>query len=323
MRVQLPDLRSLKNKIVLVTGGGGFIGSNIVDALLESSAKVRVLDNFETGKRENLSHVVERIEIIEGDIRDLRTCVEVMHGVDLVCHQAALGSVPRSIAEPATSILTNVAGTANVFQAARDSGVKRVVYASSSSVYGDSAILPKREGTEGNVLSPYALSKVIDEQLAEIFARCYQMELVGLRYFNVYGPHQDPNGPYAAVIPKYFAACASGKAPIIFGDGEQSRDFTFVRDVAQVNCAVLAAAAVKTSAYNVGAGQRTTVKILAETIAQLSGYTGAIEYVSPRPGDVLHSLADASRLLGDFGCAPSTTLADGLKMSAAYYLPRK
>jgi UDP-N-acetylglucosamine 4-epimerase len=318
----LVDLVSLKNKSVLVTGGAGFIGSHIVDALLEQNARVRVLDNFETGRRENLNHVINRIDLIEGDIRDLHTCKQALLGVDLVCHQAALGSVPRSLAEPATSILTNVAGTANVFQAARDAGVKRVVYASSSSVYGDSAILPKREGTEGRVLSPYALSKAIDEQLADIFTRCFEMELVGLRYFNVYGPRQNPNGPYAAVIPKYFDACASGKAPVIYGDGEQSRDFTFVRDIARVNLTILAAESAKTAAYNVGAGGRTSVKFLAETIARLSGFCGEIEYTKPRPGDVLHSLADTSKLQNDFGCAPTTTLADGLKVSAQYYLSK-
>lgn len=318
----MADLSQLAQKLVLVTGGAGFIGSHIIDALLAVGAQVRILDNFETGRLENITRLGSRVDFVEGDIRDLTTCQRAMAGVALVSHQAALGSVPRSLAEPATSLRTNVTGTANIFQAARDAGVRRVVYASSSSVYGDSPHLPKREGVEGRVLSPYAMSKAMNEQLAQIFSDCYGMELVGLRYFNVYGPRQDPNGPYAAVIPRYFDACSAGRAPVIYGDGEQSRDFTFVHDVAQVNLTVLAAEKATTSPYNVGAGQQTTVKALAESIAMVSGYSGPIQYEPPRKGDVLHSLADTTRLRTDFGYAPKTALVTGLELSADYYLAR-
>lgn len=206
------DLAGLR---ILVTGGAGFIGSHLVDALLNWGAAVRVLDNFETGRRSNLAHLADRIELFEDDIRDLDACQHACQGMTYVLHQAALGSVPRSMATPANTLAVNVAGTANVFTAARDQNVRRVVYASSSSVYGTSETLPKREGDEGEPVSPYALSKRMNEELADVFERCFAMQLVGLRYFNVYGPRQDPNGPYAAVIPRFFAGCRANQAPVI------------------------------------------------------------------------------------------------------------
>jgi UDP-N-acetylglucosamine/UDP-N-acetylgalactosamine 4-epimerase len=311
--------KELKGITVLVTGGAGFIGSHLVDALLAVDAKVRVLDNFETGRRENLEHVADRVEIIEADIRDLDSCLRACSGIQYVLHQAALGSVPRSMAEPATSLSVNVSGTANVFTAARDCKVKRVVYASSSSVYGDSERLPKMEGEEGSPLSPYAVSKWIDEELADVFERCFEMQLVGLRYFNVYGPRQDPNGPYAAVIPRFFACCRSGKAPIIFGGGDQSRDFTYVSDVVQANLLAMTASTGSGRAYNVGAGQRTTVKELAEVIIRITGFEGHATHEPPRPGDVLHSLADARAIREAFGWVATTSVADGLMRSAEHY----
>ncbi len=306
---------------VLVTGGAGFIGSHLVDALHERGARVRVFDNFETGLRGNLAHLVGRIELVEGDLRDLSACQAACAGVAYVFHQAALGSVPRSMKDPATSLDVNVGGTANLFTAARDAGVQRVVYASSSSVYGDSALLPKREGEEGAVLSPYAMSKKMCEELAEIFGRCYRLEIVGLRYFNVYGPRQRPDGPYAAVIPRFFAACFGGDAPLIYGDGTQSRDFTFVGDAVAAN--LLAAGAGEEAfgrAFNVAGGRQVSVLELAEQIRQSAGGL-APRFEPPRAGDVLHSLADLSATRKALDYHPEVELAEGLRRTADSFRP--
>ncbi len=308
---------------VLVTGGAGFIGSHLVDALLAQGAVVRVLDNLATGRRANLEHCRERVELVEGDIRDLATCRRACRDAAYVFHQAALGSVPRSMADPATTVAVNVAGTANVFAAARDAEVRRVVYASSSSVYGDSDRLPKREGEEGVPLSPYARSKAMNEELAETFARCFAMELIGLRYFNVYGPRQDPEGPYAAVIPRFFKACLAGEAPVIYGDGEQSRDFTYVADAVAAN--LLAAAAPGSAcgrAYNVAAGRRTTVNELARAVARQCGTDLGPRHAEPRPGDVRHSQADPTRAREHLGFAAEFDLDSGLGRSREFYLRR-
>lgn len=307
------DIVDFKGLGVLVTGGAGFIGSHLVDELLDRGAAVRVLDNFFSGHRENLSQCIDRIELIEGDIRNLDTCKKAVDGVAYVFHQAALGSVPRSIDEPATSIEVNVGGTANIFAAARDAKVRRVVYASSSAVYGDSTRLPKKEGEEGKPLSPYALSKWMNEELADTFARCFGLETVGLRYFNVYGPRQDPNGPYAAVVPRFFDACLRGVAPTIYGDGTQSRDFTFVADVVRAN--LLAASAPVTSCgrgYNVGAGGTTSVNDLANTIIEVTGAKLRPNYEPPRAGDVPFSQADVSDAKRNLGFEARIVLSDGL-----------
>lgn len=307
----IPELESIP---VLVTGGAGFIGSHLVDALVERGAKVRVLDNLSTGRRENLEHCIGRIELVEADVRDLDACRKACHGVEFVFHEAALGSVPRSMKDPATTIAINVTGTANVFTAARDTGARRVVYASSSSVYGDSDVLPKREGQEGRPLSPYALSKVVDEQLATTFVRCYGMDIVGLRYFNVFGPRQDPSGPYAAVIPKWLSALASDEAPVVFGDGEQSRDFTYVADAVRANLlAAGARAAVSGRAYNIAGGERTTLGRLAQLLADVTGKSSKPVHQPPREGDILHSFADLTLASGQLEYAPMFSLANGLK----------
>jgi nucleoside-diphosphate-sugar epimerase len=311
---------ALSGKAVLVTGGGGFIGSHLVDALVEAGARVRVLDNFSTGRRENLAGVSGAIDLVEGDLRDPDACRRACQGASVVFHQAALGSVPRSVADPATTIAVNVSGTANVFGAAREAGVARVVYASSSSVYGDSPALPKREGEEGEPLSPYALSKAMNEQLARVFHRCYGMELVGLRYFNVYGPRQDPDGPYAAVIPRFFKAYLEGEPPVIYGDGEQSRDFTFVADAVSAN--LLAAAAPAEScgrAYNVAGGAATTVRDLAGLVAKALGGGPEPRYEPPRAGDVKHSLADLTRVRAALDYSPTTPLSGGLGVSREHF----
>ena len=315
----MPD-SDFNEAAVLVTGGAGFIGSHLVDALLDRSARIRVLDNFATGRRENLGDRLAEIELVEGDIRDLAVCEAACSEIELVFHQAALGSVPRSIEDPVTTLEVNVLGTANVFDAARRAGAKRVVYASSSSVYGSSDKLPKIEGDEGDPLSPYALSKRMDEDLAAVFARGYGLEVVGLRYFNVYGPRQDPEGPYAAVIPRFFSACLASEPPVIFGDGEQSRDFTFVGDAVRANL-LAASSQVEPAgqAYNVAAGQRTTINELARLVSDITGVDAAPVYEAARPGDVRHSLADLSRAEAELGYRPETELRVGLEGSLDYY----
>ena len=305
---------------VLVTGGAGFIGSHLVDALLARGARVRVLDDLSNGKRENLDHVASRIEFLRGDIRDPGTCREACTGAVVVFHQAALGSVPRSMKDPATSLGVNVAGTANVFAAARDAGARRVVFASSSSVYGDSTRLPKREGEEGRPLSPYALSKVMNEELAETFGRCYGMAFVGLRYFNVFGPRQDPLGPYAAVIPRFFKAYLAGEAPVIYGDGTQSRDFTYVADAVEANLRAAGAPADASGrAYNVAGGQVISVNALAAAVREAVGDGPRPRHEAPRPGDVLHSAADLDLARRALGYRPAVAIAEGLTKSLDYY----
>ena len=305
--MRVPDFQGVS---VLVTGGAGFIGSHLVDALAARGARVRVLDDLSTGRKENLPDV----ELIEGDIRDPETCRAACEGAEYVFHQAALGSVPRSMSDPGTSIAVNVTGTANVFAAARKEGTRRVIYASSSSVYGDGETIVKREGEEGRPLSPYAASKAMGEELAEVFGRCYGQELVGLRYFNVYGPRQSPDGPYAAVVPRFFRACSAGEAPVIHGDGEQSRDFTWVGDAVMAN--LLAAgvpAAACGRAYNVARGERTTVKELAARVRELVGGGLPPRHEPPRPGDVRHSQADTSAAEAALGFRAAVGLAEGLE----------
>ncbi len=312
-----PDLAGTRT---LVTGGAGFIGSHLIDALLEAAAEVRVMDNLATGSLDNLAHCRDRIEWLEADLRDADACQTACEGVRFVFHQGALGSVPRSMNDPSTSIDVNLGGTANLFAAARDQGVRRVVYASSSSVYGDSEELPKREGVEGRVLSPYAASKRFCEELAEVFDRCYDLELVGLRYFNVYGPRQTPEGPYAAVIPLLFKAGLAGEPAVIFGDGEQSRDFTYVSDAVEANL-LAAGSGGETSgrAYNVAGGRRITINELAAAIGRVLGSDLEPRHGPERPGDVKHSVADLSRTEGELGYTVAVDLDRGLSRCRAYY----
>lgn len=303
---------------VLVTGGAGFIGSHLVAKLASQGADIRVLDDFSSGREGNLAAVeaAGSVQVVRGDIRDLETCRRACEGRSMVFHQAARGSVPRSLKDPAATIAVNVSGTANVLAAARDAGVERVVYASSSSVYGDSEVLPKREGEEGLPLSPYALSKVMNEQLAKTFGECFGLCCIGLRYFNVYGPRQDPAGPYAAVIPRFFQAYADGQRPSVYGDGQQSRDFTFVADAVEANLlAARGATEACGRAYNVGAGNRTTVLDLAARISELVGQEGGVEHLPPRTGDVPHSRADLSTVTESLGFRPSISLDEGLALT--------
>jgi nucleoside-diphosphate-sugar epimerase len=304
---------------VLVTGGSGFIGSHLVEALLARGAAVRVLDNHATGPARNLAGVRDRIELIEGDVRDPECCRETCHGRRFVLHQAALGSVPRSMDDPATSLAVNAQGTTNIFAAAHDAGVERLVYASSSSVYGDSPLLPRREGEEGEPMSPYALSKLVDEQIARTFFRCYGLRSIGLRYFNVYGPRQNPEGPYAAVIPRFVSSRLRGEAPRIHGDGRQSRDFTWVGDAVSANLLALAASSADGAAVNVASGRRTTILELDRQIARLTGDELAPVHGPRRAGDVDHAHADLAQAARVLGYAPEISLPEGLDRTLPFY----
>lgn len=315
--MSMPDF---KGRTVLVTGGAGFIGGHLVEALLDRGARVRVLDDLSTGLASNLDPVRDQIDFLRGDLRSTADCARACNGVHTVFHQGALGSVPRSIEDPATSLAVNIGGTTNLFTAARDHGVRRVVYASSSSVYGDTPTLPKREGEEGEVLSPYALSKKMCEDLTAVFRRCYDLNIVGLRYFNVYGPRQRPDGPYAAVIPRFFDAYFQGRAPVIFGDGEQSRDFTYVGDAVRANLLAAGAAAEACGrSYNVAGGERVSLNQLWRLIRDRVGGGPEPEYGDPRPGDVRHSLADLSQARAGLGFEPQVPIDQGLSLAAAYY----
>ncbi len=322
----------------LVTGAAGFIGSHLVEHLLALDQRVVGLDNFSTGSRANVADVLARVSsaqagrftLHEADIRDPAACAVACEGADVVLHQAALGSVPRSIRDPIATHESNVTGALRVMLAAREAGIRRIVYASSSSVYGDHPTLPKREDVVGRPLSPYAVSKYADELYAHAFGRCYGLELVGLRYFNVFGPRQDPSGPYAAVIPLWFAVLRDGGEVAINGDGETSRDFCFVENVVQAN--LLAATTERAEAlgraYNVAYGERTTLNELFRLIRdRVAATRPAAMEVQPRrrdfrPGDVRHSLADIASAHELLGYAPTHSVREGLDAAASWYLSR-
>lgn len=319
----------LQNKRLLVTGGAGFIGSALCHDLIERGNTVVCLDNFATGKRKNIEDLigVPSFTLIEGDIRDIDTCRRAVTGVDVVLHQAALGSVPRSIGDPATTNAVNVTGFLNMIIATRDEGIKRFVYASSSSVYGDSPGLPKVEENTGKVLSPYALTKHINEEYARLFSRIYGMETIGLRYFNVFGHGQDPEGPYAAVIPLFTTRFKKKLPPVINGDGTNSRDFTYIDNVILVNN--LAATTTNTEAlnttYNVACGERVTLNEMTYQLQNdLAKYDGSIAGVKPqhgpeRAGDIPHSLASIDKAKRLLGYQPLVYFKEGLERSAKWY----
>jgi nucleoside-diphosphate-sugar epimerase len=278
----------------LVTGGGGFIGSNIVEELLKKGHSVRVLDNFSTGRRENISKYSKDIELIEGDIRSTHTVNEAVKNIDVILHQAALPSVPRSINDPITSNDVNVGGTLNILDSARLNNVKRVVFASSSSIYGDNPELPKKEDMNPNPLSPYAVSKLTGEKYCLVFSQIYSLETVCLRYFNVFGPNQDPNSQYSAVIPKFIKSALNDEEIIIYGDGEQSRDFTYVANVVYAN---LLASEIELKAgivMNCACHDRISLNELIKFISDLTGKKITPKYDSARTGDIKHSFADIS-----------------------------
>jgi UDP-N-acetylglucosamine 4-epimerase len=309
---------TLSNLRFLVTGGAGFIGSNLVEYLLEhGAAQVKVLDNLSTGRFQNIEGFLRNpsFQFIEGDIRDLQVCKQAMEGMDYVSHQAALGSVPRSLEDPITSNQVNVDGFLNMLVAQKESTtVKRMIYAASSSTYGDSKELPKVEDRIGKPLSPYAVTKLVNELYADVFARSYGTETIGLRYFNVFGPKQSPDGPYAAVIPLFIRALKDGVPPTIHGDGEQTRDFTYVENAVQANItAFFAPHKAVNQVYNVACGERTSLNQLWEMLQQIAGKQLKPNYGPSRKGDVRDSLADISRARVDLGYAPEITLSTGLR----------
>jgi len=319
----------LSNKTILVTGGTGFIGSNLCEALLEKNNKVVCLDNFATGKRENIEEFLEdpNFTLIEGDIRKLEDCLKACQGVDYVLHQAALGSVPRSIKDPITSNDVNVSGFLNMLVASRDNGVKRFVFAASSSTYGDSESMPKVEDVIGKPLSPYAITKYVNELYADIFSKTYGLETIGLRYFNVFGRKQDPNGAYAAVIPKFVSQLMKGESPVINGDGNYSRDFTYIDNVIQANLLSLVTTNEKAinNIYNVAYGDRNTLNdlmgYLKEYLSVFDSKISSIEvvYGPNRAGDIPHSHASVDKAKENLNYNPEFTLQQGLKEAVKWY----
>lgn len=324
------DEASYAQMHVLVTGGAGFIGSNLAEVLITKGCKVTVLDNLLTGHLENISHLLNhpQFSFIEGDIRDFETCQSAIKGCTHVSHQAALGSVPRSIDDPLLSLHINILGTTNVFFAAQKEGVKRVIFASSSSVYGTDETLPKVEQITGTLLSPYASSKRSTELIQEAFVSSYDMEIIGFRYFNVFGPKQDPKGPYAAVIPKFISSMMDGEIPQIYGDGEQSRDFTHISNVVEGNILALTSPNVKDingKVLNLAYGGTTTVNdifygirdALAKHISSLSSLEP--QYSNKRKGDILHSHANISMVVSHLGYSPRIDLREGLDQTISWF----
>ena len=319
----------LINKKILVTGGAGFIGSNLCEALLEKGNKVVCLDNFATGKRKNIEKLLKdtNFTLIEGDIRKLEDCLKASKDVDYVLHQAALGSVPRSIKDPITSNDVNVSGFLNMLVAARDNGVKRYVYAASSSTYGDSESMPKVEDIIGKPLSPYAITKYVNELYADIFSKTYALETIGLRYFNVFGRNQDPNGAYAAVIPKFISQLMKGESPVINGDGNYSRDFTYIDNVIQANLLSLVTTNEKSinTVYNVAYGDRNTLNdlmgYLKEYLSEFDSEVKGVKviYGPNRAGDIPHSHASVEKAKELLNYNPHFSLPQGLKEAVKWY----
>lgn len=298
----------------LITGGAGFIGSNLSHTLLKAGHKVRIIDNFLTGRRENLEDIINDVQLIEGDIKNLNSMQKAADKVDYILHQAALSSVPRSVADPISSNQNNIDGTLNVLTAARDNNVKRVVLASSSSVYGDSIISPKIETTPRNPLSPYAITKYVSELYAKVFYSLYDLETVCLRYFNVFGPRQDPDSYYSAVIPKFIKSMLKGEAPTIYGDGEQSRDFTYIDNAVEAN--ILASISLKAGhgeVVNIACGERRSLNQLVDSINSILLKDIKPIYGDARKGDVKHSLADIELAKELLGYEVKVTFEEGLK----------
>ena len=316
------ELRFPEDTLFLVTGGAGFIGSNLCEAILNLGYHVRCLDDLSTGKQKNVDLFLAHpnYTFVKGDVKDLDTCMAACEGVDYVLHQAAWGSVPRSVEMPLYYSLNNIQGTLNMLEAARQSGVKRFVYASSSSVYGDEPVLPKQEGREGNLLSPYALTKRCDEEWGKQYTMHYGLETVGLRYFNVFGRRQDPDGAYAAVIPKFLKQLMNGETPTIYGDGMQSRDFTYIENVIEANLkACLAPSEAAGEAFNVAYGGREYLLDIYRGLTRALGVDVEPKFGPPRAGDIRHSNADIGKARRLLGYDPDWSFERGIEAAIAWY----
>lgn len=307
--------------LYLITGIGGFIGSSIARELLSRGEQVRGVDNFSTGKRENLSEILNRIDFRESDITDLEAMHAACKGVDYVLHQAAIPSVPKSVLDPLGSNRANVDGTVNVLVAARDAKVKRVVYAASSSAYGDTPTLPKHEGMKPDPISPYAVAKLASEQYMISFYRCYGLETVCLRYFNIFGPRQDPSSPYSGVLAKFITQMLRGEQPTINGEGEQSRDFTYIDNAVEANLLACKAPAAKAAGqvFNVATGRRVTLNEIFKALQALTSYSGPAKHGPERGGDIKHSLADISKAKAGLGYTPEVHFEEGLRRTVDWY----
>ena len=308
----------MKN-VYLITGGAGFIGSHIAEALVNQGAKVRIIDNLSTGKLDNINSFANKVEFVKGDIRDLDLLIKITKDVKMIFHEAALPSVPRSIDDPISSNANNIDGTLNVLYAAKANGVRRVVYAASSSAYGDSEALPKKETMKPNPLSPYAITKYTGELYCKVFYKIYGLETISLRYFNVFGSRQDPNSQYAAVIPKFIMAYLSGKSPTIYGDGEQSRDFTYIDNVVNANLLAAEAEEIHGETINIACGKRITINQLSDIIKDELKSSIEPVYTNERTGDVKHSLADITLAKHLINYEPVVGVYEGLKRTVEYF----
>jgi nucleoside-diphosphate-sugar epimerase len=307
----------------LITGGAGFIGSNIARRLIAEGEFVRIIDNFSTGKKRNIDDIIDKSELIEGDIRNAEIAIEALRDMDFIIHQAAIPSVPRSIKDPITSNDVNITGTLNLLNAAKNKGIKRFIYASSSSVYGDTPVLPKREDMHPNPQSPYAVTKLTGEYYCNVFYRVFGIPTVSLRYFNVFGPYQDPESQYAAVIPRFIIAILNQKSPLVYGDGEQSRDFTFVENIVEANILSCKNDNASGKIFNIACGERFTINRLLKELYYLTDKEFNPVYTDPRQGDIRHSHADISSAREIIGYEPEVDFKGGIKKTVEWFKKRK